>query len=117
MRVDDPTAEDIARGHQGRGEVQASVEPKTHGAAQRKGQEIIDANAGPKILCTSYDEINFHEAGEVPLGACCEVFPEGKDDVPIEIMFANYEKETTTQHMKLIWLLVRPRCLFPGARL
>jgi hypothetical protein len=43
--------------------------------AQRKEKalEIIDANAGPKKLCVFYNDINFHEAYEVPLGACCEV--------------------------------------------
>ena len=59
---------------------------------KEKAQEIIDVNADPKKLCVSYDESNFHEAGAVPLGACYEVFPEDKNDVPIEIQFANADK-------------------------
>ena len=76
---------------------------KLMGERKEKAQEIIDVNADPKKLCVSYDESNFHEADAVPLGACYEVFPEDKDDVPIEIQFANADKETTTQHMKLMF--------------
>jgi hypothetical protein len=70
---DDPTAEDAFRGHRGRGKVQASVDPKIMAQRKEKALEIIDANAGPKKLCVFYNDINFHEAYEVPLGACCEV--------------------------------------------
>ena len=59
---------------------------------KEKAQEIIDVNADPIKLCVSYDESNFHEAGAVPLGACYEVFPEDKNDVPIEIQFVNADK-------------------------
>ena len=62
-----------------------------------KAQDIID------VLCVSYDEANFHQVGAVPLGACYEVFPEDKYNVPIEIQFANADKKTTTQHLKLMF--------------
>jgi hypothetical protein len=73
---------------------------------KEKAEAIIKVNADEKKLVVSYDETNFHEASEVPLGACYEVFPEDKDSVPVDIQFANADKETTTQHMKLMFGMV-----------